>query len=714
MAHTWATHIDTKEYIELLEKLYARITIKRVSRGDDGAVQLYLPTIIVEIKHPELAQDPTEWEESPEGEVENDDVYEYQFIEDDKGVYKKVRRVHPVKGNTIITSRDPLLFNERVEYFLGDDVSGMPTAEDICEDVFAEMRDIYPLGYCAEQFIVKLKNDVTVAFLQLREQRQKNLEEQARAMKEGNTSSLKMQKKEQSLFEVDPGKIEERGFYYEETYSIHDHSNGVRISTYVHVRDSIYNQLRDALKTECQLILRPEFNFPPRDYIANKYNTLSLGTSENPTVINLQGYNPALERRLNMKMVTCEFGTHQKTQYIDVNYMIVDPIYETAFRSDVRRVETSAKMSIKPDEQTYAKNEEFNPVTISYKALLNIVLDWKFKNLNRGDDSTSNDRAVRLFQSERARKESAMTPEHLTAKGIDEVNHTLKTDDLRHKHGPFYQLVSKEGIYDDDFVNCGTMDLIQYANQQVFKILIIGTPRSGKSTLAKNLAKALDLKLISVEAWVDDFLFRIKDRIENPPDIEPQYETIMVVNPETGEEEEEQKEIPPPDWRTPLEVSVQTTLESGNVLREEDICNMIEQQIGSAIAFTKGYVLDLNFSSIVGTTWAERLRDGMLHGGNPTHVVEIQFDVSECSLRAQNMRQNAETGQVYSKWERDELRKPKPVQLDENGEPIPNEEEEDLDEDGNPKKKVPDEDQLLVRTCDHEFYIETECTAYRS
>jgi predicted GTPase len=77
--------------------------------------------------------------------------------------------------------------------------------------------------------------------------------------------------------------------------------------------------------------------------------------------------------------------------------------------------------------------------------------------------------------------------EHLTAKGVDEINRELKTDDLRHKHGPFYQLVSKEGILEDDFVKCGTMDLIEYANKEVLKVLIIGKPRTGKSTLARNL-----------------------------------------------------------------------------------------------------------------------------------------------------------------------------------------------------------------------------------
>lgn len=45
VAHCWATHVDTKEYIELLEKLYERITVKRVTRGADGCREIFLPKI---------------------------------------------------------------------------------------------------------------------------------------------------------------------------------------------------------------------------------------------------------------------------------------------------------------------------------------------------------------------------------------------------------------------------------------------------------------------------------------------------------------------------------------------------------------------------------------------------------------------------------------------------------------------------------------------
>ena len=54
------------------------------------------------------------------------------------------------------------------------------------------------------------------------------------------------------------------------------------------------------------------------------------------------------------------------------------------------------------------------------------------------------------------------------------------------------------------------------------------------------------------------------------------------------------------------------------------------------------------------------------------------------------------------------------VKLDENGDPIPDEEEEELDEDGNPKKKIPEESELVCRTCDEGPRILQEVEFYKS
>jgi hypothetical protein len=70
------------------------------------------------------------------------------------------------------------------------------------------------------------------------------------------------------------------------------------------------------------------------------------------------------------------------------------------------------------------------------------------------------------------------------------------------------------------------------------------------------------------------------------------------------------------------------------------------------------------------------------------------------------------SGQVYSKWERDELRKPKPVKLDDDGNPI-EEQEEDPDDEESLKKKLPAEHDLVSRACDEVGPISGEIGFYK-
>ncbi len=52
--------------------------------------------------------------------------------------------------------------------------------------------------------------------------------------------------------------------------------------------------------------------------------------------------------------------------------------------------------------------------------------------------------------------------------------------------------------------------------------MIVGKPRSGKTTLAKQLEKRLNLTRVSVEVWISNLFKKIKDREENPPEEEPE------------------------------------------------------------------------------------------------------------------------------------------------------------------------------------------------
>jgi hypothetical protein len=49
IAHAWAINIDQEEYIEILEKVYDRITAKRIIRGKTGKIEIALPRIQVNI-----------------------------------------------------------------------------------------------------------------------------------------------------------------------------------------------------------------------------------------------------------------------------------------------------------------------------------------------------------------------------------------------------------------------------------------------------------------------------------------------------------------------------------------------------------------------------------------------------------------------------------------------------------------------------------------
>jgi predicted GTPase len=84
--------------------------------------------------------------------------------------------------------------------------------------------------------------------------------------------------------------------------------------------------------------------------------------------------------------------------------------------------------------------------------------------------------------------------------------------------GPFYQLDSREGLKNDDFAFCADYDLIEAANTQAMRVLVIGKPRSGKSTIARNISKKLDLIHINVDNWIAAVYEKIKTY--EPPELE--------------------------------------------------------------------------------------------------------------------------------------------------------------------------------------------------
>ena len=122
----------------------------------------------------------------------------------------------------------------------------------------------------------------------------------------------------------------------------------VKIATLLRVEDKIYNHMRTLFKENSEIVIRPYFSNPSAKILKETAPVKITGSHDPATQINENFYNPALERRLIYKTITCEMGEMTKNYCLNVNYLIEDPVYETAFRSDVNRIETSKKMSIKP------------------------------------------------------------------------------------------------------------------------------------------------------------------------------------------------------------------------------------------------------------------------------------------------------------------------------------------------------------------------------
>jgi len=138
--------------------------------------------------------------------------------------------------------------------------------------------------------------------------------------------------------------------------------------------------------------------------------------------------------------------------YINVNYLICDPVYETAYRSDVQRIESNTKMSIKPNEE-FTRDEDFNCVSTSFRDAVQIMLQKKYESFFtiklQGDTETAVERDEQTFREERERRKKSRKADPLTSKGLWETFDSK--DFLKVIRGPFYKLQSKAGPQEDEF-----------------------------------------------------------------------------------------------------------------------------------------------------------------------------------------------------------------------------------------------------------------------
>jgi hypothetical protein len=284
--------------------------------------------------------------------------------------------------------------------------------------------------------------------------------------------------------------LDERKQTVEQSFVMFSSTFDVQVGSFSLIRDKCYNSLRLMFKDSSQLTIRPVVH---KIKAISKKDDTEVDCSKPLSRKSAFGYNPALERRINFRLTQVEDKKgHKQSVYVNVNYLIVDPVFETAYRCDVRRIETSEKMAIKPADE-FLREEEFCNVTTPFHAARQIMLQKKFETLFtiklQGDAESAVERDNKIFSSERHRLKHAKLTESLIGKQLEETFD--QKEFLQSIEGPFYRLSSEHGPRHDDFLKMGTKDLIDTANCTSLKILLVGMPRSGKTTLAKELENRL-------------------------------------------------------------------------------------------------------------------------------------------------------------------------------------------------------------------------------
>jgi hypothetical protein len=161
------------------------------------------------------------------------------------------------------------------------------------------------------------------------------------------------------------------------------------------------------------MVLRPYCAYPKS---GGRSRGRSSTSKDEPSLeLNKFGYNPALERRIAYKSlpIASKGGQHQ---YLNVNYLIADPDFETAYRSDVNRIENKGKMSIK-DVDEIRREEEFNHVEASYRKIRQVMLQKKFEAIFRertAADTAEQRRYEGIFEGVEKEKRQTMKVASLT------------------------------------------------------------------------------------------------------------------------------------------------------------------------------------------------------------------------------------------------------------------------------------------------------------
>ena len=563
--------------------------------------------------------------------------------------------------------KEPFLYREKVEYDLSEVEEGVTIV-----DQFLKLENVLPLGYPTEQYLFNIKNDVHKVFSKHKLEN-KGLEDELKDFDDPADLKISNKRVNQTFF-----IFSNNGFHKQYTFT-------------TIILDALYNNFRKAFRECISLTLRL---YPEYPNINMRATQLPSGNDKRvQSEMSKVGYNPCLDRRIHWEL----FYIPNKEMDLWMNQMyIVDHIdIKYAFKTKINKIENKDHLVMR-EEEGIRREEDFIPADTHYKTMLEFMLNKKFESLyvNRLKIEEKEQSKLRK-QREREEKKKRSGSQQKRADRVQDP----RIQQQRSLNKTFKHLVSKEGLIPDQVVNKN--DIIFEANKKPLCILVIGKPRAGKTRVSQDLSKSLDLVHINIKNYMN--ILQAKVANYEPPD-----------------DLSEGKEAP--KFLNELEEEIHHSLLVGKGPDEDQQIKIIAEMVTSPEAQTKGYILDLPFNKKKETWYDVISRGGLcISQEDISYIIELDLSDKDIQLRAKGIRFDPVTGEVVSKWEREERRKPKKKKRrDEEGEgegeeEVEEEEEFDPDDPDAPKKpKILQEEEVLIRIKDLSPQLDDELQNYNA
>lgn len=254
VAHWWCTNIDLEEYVDMLQRIYARITYKKAYFCQTESVKEFFPKIQISFPLEEKrisetvvrggVNADTDWMECASNES-NKSQFDYKYEEDpDQMVVKKYKKKRPEgasgpsafdyssSAQAQLTIKEPFIFNEEILYPELNDPRHNDMPNKTIYDCLLPFDQVLPFGYPTEQYFRQVKQDIHT-----------RLEEQRNIHRSGSQT----EDQEGPTVEKDPGLLEhESGMFIEVPVKVwgltSTPTGGVTIVA--RVTDTLFNQNR--------------------------------------------------------------------------------------------------------------------------------------------------------------------------------------------------------------------------------------------------------------------------------------------------------------------------------------------------------------------------------------------------------------------------------------------------------------------------------------